>query len=161
MKLIELIEREASVPFLKLAAIAVVSGLSHAAVLAIINAASSESTDKDLRTRLIAVFVAVLIVHIIAKKRVMSKSSDMVEGVLSNIRLSIAEKIRQSELQAFEHIGRARIYSIVTKETVRISEASPTLIIAAQSGIMVFFALVYLAWLSMVVLLVTVLMVIV
>lgn len=161
MKLIELIKREATVPLLRLMATAVVSGLTQAAVLAIINAATSESMDREVRIKLVAVFVVVLIVHIVAKKRVMSKSSDMVEGVLSNTRLSIAEKIRKSELQSFEHIGRARIYSIVTKETIRISEAAPTLIIAAQSGIMVFFALIYLAWLSTIVLLVTVLMVII
>src|SRR5262249_6338465 len=102
-----------------------------------------------------------LIAHILSQKYIMQTSTDLVEGVLYNIRLRVADKIRHSELQAFERIGRSRIYSNVTKETITISQAAPGIVSACQSAILVLFALVYLAWLSKAVFLITVILAVV
>lgn len=161
MKLLELIQRESAVSVAKLSFIAVLAGLTQAMVLAIINSASQAATRGEDNFSLLLMFLSTLIGHILAQKYIMQRSTELVEGVLSNIRLRIADKIRSSELQAFERVGRSRIYSSVTKETITISQAAQPVIVACQSGIMVLFALIYLAWLSWAVFLVTVVLTII
>jgi putative ATP-binding cassette transporter len=156
MRMLELIQRESSVSIIKLSLMAVVAGLTQAMVLAIINSASQAATrDEDSFGQLL-MFTATLAGHILSQKYIMQRSTDLIEEVLSNIRLRVANKILGSELQAFEKVGRSRIYSSITKETVTISQAAQPVIVACQSAIMVLFALIYLAYLSWAVFLVTV-----
>ena len=157
MKLIELIRRESTISLGKIIFIGLLAGLTQALVLSLINAAASENAGKEGKTfGLLLMFTATLIGHILAQKYILVTSTELVEGVLSSIRLRVVEKIRASELQSFEKIGRTRIYSNVTKETVTISQATPPIVVAAQSAIMIFFAMIYLAWLSLPVVFVTV-----
>src|SRR5689334_23217491 len=144
MKLLELIRRESAVSIIKLSLIAVLAGLTQALVLAAINAAAAAAAAGGDHRWPLLLFAVALIAHILTQKYIMQTSTDLVEGVLYNIRLRVADKIRHSELQAFERIGRSRIYSNVTKETITISQAAPGIVIACQSAIMVLFALVYL-----------------
>ena len=161
MKLIELLRKESTVSLLKLILVAVLAGLTQAVVLGVINSAAHAATVGRENFNLLLMFIGALVGHIWSQKYILQTSAVLVEGVLSNIRLRIADKIRDSELQYFEKIGRSRIYSNVTKETVTISQAAPTIVIAGQSGIMVVFALLYLAWLSLAALLVTVILIII
>lgn len=161
MKLVELIRRESAVSFIKLSLIGVLAGLAQALVLALINAASDRAARGANNLALLLLFSLAIITHILSQKYIMQRSVDLVEGVLFSIRLRVADKIRHSELQAFEKIGRSRIYSNITKETITISQAASPIVIACQSGIMVLFALIYLAWLSMAVFLATVVLAIV
>src|ERR1700754_2147682 len=124
MKLLELIRRESAVSFLKLSLIAVLAGLTQALVLALINAASETAAQGGENRKLLVLFALALIAHILSQKYIMQTSTNLVEGVLYNIRLRIADKIRHAELQAFERIGRSRIFSNVTKETITISQAA-------------------------------------
>jgi putative ATP-binding cassette transporter len=150
MKLLELIKRESNVSFVKITLIGVLAGLTQALVLSLINAAASENAVKEGKNfSLLLMFTAALVGHILSQKYILQTSTELVEAVLSSIRLRVVEKIRASELQSFEKIGRARIYSNVTKETVTISQATPQIVVATQSGIMMFFAMIYLAWLSL------------
>jgi putative ATP-binding cassette transporter len=158
MKLVELIRKESAVSFIKLSLIAVLAGLTQAFVLALISTASQRAAKSGNNIVPLLLFSVALIAHILSQKYIMQKSVDLVEGVLYNIRRRVADKIRNSELQAFEKIGRSRIYSNITKETITISQAASPIVIACQSGIMVLFALVYLAWLSLAVFLATVIL---
>jgi putative ATP-binding cassette transporter len=159
MKLLELIRRESSVSLVKIIFIGLLAGLTQALVLSLINAAGSEKAAQEGKTfGLLLMFTATLVGHILAQKYILVTSTELVEGVLSSIRLRVVGKISASELQSFEKIGRARIYSNVTKETVTISQATPPIVVAAQSGVMIFFALIYLAWLSLPVFFVTVIL---
>jgi len=161
MKLLELIRRESAVSIIKLSLMAVLAGLTQALVLASINAAATAAAGGGDHRGALLLFAIALIAHILSQKYIMQTSTDLVEGVLYNIRLRVADKIRLSELQAFERIGRSRIYSNVTKETITISQAAPGIVIACQSALMVLFALVYLAWLSKAVFLITVILAVV
>jgi putative ATP-binding cassette transporter len=156
MKLLKLIQRESAVSIVKLSLMAVLAGLTQAMVLAIINAASAEAVRGGESFGLMLMFIGALGGHIVSQKYIMQRSTDLIEEVLSNIRLRVVSKILNSDLQAFEGVGRSRIYSNITKETVTISQAAQPIIVACQSGIMVLFALIYLGYLSWAVFLVTV-----
>ncbi len=65
------------------------------------------------------------------------------------MRLRIVGKILDAELLALDRIGRAEIYASISKETRIISEAAINLVLMAQSVTLIFFALIYLAWLSL------------
>src|ERR1041384_3887927 len=98
MKLLELIRRESAVSFIKLSLIAVLAGLTQALVLALINAASERATNGADNRNVLLLFGLALITHILSQKYIMQTSTNLVEGVLYNIRLRIAERIRHSEL---------------------------------------------------------------
>jgi len=60
----------------------------------------------------------------------------------------ITDKIRSTSLLEFEGIGREVIYNRLTQETTTISHAAPVLIDACQAAIMLFFASIYILYLS-------------
>jgi putative ATP-binding cassette transporter len=125
----------------------VLSGLSSAGLLAIINAAAN-ADDTERNGRLLAFFLATIGVYIYTQRAILFTAITEVERLLSDIRVRVADRIRQSELEALDHVGRSEIYGIVSRETQNISQAATTLITALQSLMMVFFSISYIAILS-------------
>jgi putative ATP-binding cassette transporter len=81
-----------------------------------------------------------------------------VEAILSGIRVAMADRLRRTDLEALEHLGRAEIFGVVARETQNISQAASTLAMAMQAMMMVAFSVAYLAFLSKTAFVITVLM---
>jgi putative pyoverdin transport system ATP-binding/permease protein len=145
--LIRLLQRGSTKFDRQLVALVVVSGLASAGLLAIINAAAN-GADQENQGRLLATFALTLAVYIYAQRWILFTAITEVERLLNDIRVRIADRIRQTELEALDQVGRAEIFGIVSRETQNISQAASTLITALQSLMMVFFSISYIAILS-------------
>jgi len=136
-------------------AMVIISGLSSAGLLAIINAAAN-ADDTDRNGRLLAYFIVTIGVYIYTQRAMLFVTIAEVERLLNDIRVRIADRIRRSELESLDHVGRSEIFGIVSRETQNISQAAGMLVTALQSLMMVFFSIAYIAILSKAAFLITI-----
>ncbi|WP_323797030.1 cyclic peptide export ABC transporter [Nisaea sp.] len=150
MDLIKLIRQESTASWFGFAFFAAVSGLANALVLAVINLAASDvaELDDERRTHQLTIFLIVVGIYVIAQRTVMISSTREVEEIIHKIRIRLIEKIRTADLIPLERIGRSFIYASINKDTLTLSQAAQSLVVGAQSAILVLFTLLYIAWLS-------------
>lgn len=141
--------RQGSTRFtVEFAAIVGLSGVANAALLATINGAADQAANDAANGRYLALFAIIISIFIVAQKHILTTTVTEVERILHEIRGRLTGEIRRASLIGLEHIGRADIYASLHRETVTISQATSTIIVACQSVVMVVFSLAYLAWLS-------------
>jgi putative ATP-binding cassette transporter len=148
MNLIRLIRRESTGSPWRIAVMAGLSGMMNALLLAIINMAAADPADEAANFRYMLMFGAAIGIFITAQYWLLSKSSQMVEACLNSLRLRVLDKILRADLLPLESIGRTQLYYIFSKETVSISQAATTIVIAGQAGLMVACSIIYLAIIS-------------
>ena len=149
MTLIRFLLKESDISLVRLGGLAALTGLMNAVILALINmAAANAAADQASNFRTLLLYALAIAIYTVAQKALLITSATVVETSLHTIRQRIANKIRQAELLAFEGIGRARLYASVGTEVQTVSQATPPLVIGAQSAFLVGFSLLYLAWLS-------------
>jgi putative pyoverdin transport system ATP-binding/permease protein len=146
--IVSLLLREAPEKKKTLISMAVLSGISNALVLAVINAGAATATTAGLNLQLFLLFVLTLALFILTKNYIMQNSIVMVEDIIRRIRVRLSNKVRHSELPRLETIGRATIFTRVTTEATTISQSAPFIIDGCQSAIMVAFCIVYIGVLS-------------
>lgn len=146
--LLRLLQHSESKFNVRLIWMAALSGFANAGLLAVINAAADNSASASANGRFLALFVIVVLVFLRAQRYILLTSVAEVERVLDEIRRRISSLIARSDLRQIEQVGRAQIYASLHRETVTISQATSSLVIAAQSLLMVGFSLIYLGWLS-------------
>ena len=149
MKLLDLLRRESTISLRNLAVMAGIAGVSNAFVLAIINVAVENATNDSHSFRHLLMFALSVTLWIVSQRHIMVASTAEIEAVLHQVRVRLADKIRHADLLPLEKIGRSRIYASISKETQTISQAAAAIVVGCQASILVFFTLLYLAWLSL------------
>lgn len=149
MNLLALLRRESTMSIRTLLLLAGIAGVSNAGVLAIINSAVADATNKEHSAQDAMLFVIFMTIYFVAQRHVMLTAIEEIEMVLARIRVRIANKIRHVDLKPLEDIGWAAIYSSVQKETMTISQSASILVLGIQFSILVFFTAIYVAWLSL------------
>lgn len=148
MNFLDLIKVESREVINKIMVYALISGLANASILAIINAAAGSSSYGNLNLKYLLMFIVALTINIITQRYLFSRSSSIIEQIVFKVRTRLTNKIRQAELVDMDIIGKAQIYNRMTQQTSEISQSSGVIIAALQSSIMVSFAIMYLAILS-------------
>jgi putative ATP-binding cassette transporter len=148
MKLIELFKRESTSSPYALIFMTALAGMSNVAVLAILNIAALQVSKNTYSLKYFILFLTTIAIYITAQRYIMHTSAREVENVLHKIRFRLADMIRRCDLAEMERIGRPEIYSCITKETALISQTASVIIVGIQSGILIFFASIYIAYLS-------------
>lgn len=148
MTLIELLRKESKKPIDKLLLISAVSGLSSTASLALINNAAQNTKTDDISVSQVLMFLAVLGIFAFSFKYILIEGINIIEEILNNIRARISDKIRRTDLQNVESIGKATIYNCMTQEISMVSQMSIYLIQALQSAVLLVFITLYVAILS-------------
>jgi putative ATP-binding cassette transporter len=132
----------------KLLAMATLSGVASASVLAFVNAAAAEVEAGKSTTKLFLMFIAAVFVFAISQRFVLLTSVREVEHIVHAIRLRLFEKAIASDLPVLEGVGRSVVFSAISKETQTISQTVTVLVMGAQSAILLAFSMIYLAMLS-------------
>jgi putative ATP-binding cassette transporter len=149
MNLLQLIRRESGASIWKIGAMAGLSGGMNALLLAIINMASGDPSDEAGSFRYMVMFASAIGIFIVAQYYLLSKSSGLVESCLNSVRLRLLDKILGADLLPFESMGRPKLYYVFANETLAISQATTTIVIAGQAGLMVGCSIIYLAIISL------------
>src|ERR1043166_4983072 len=141
MRLFRLLRRESPVSLGRSAGMAAASGFLNAALLGVINYPGRE----DVR---LALFAVAIVLFILAQRYILVSSTVLVETVLNRIRQRLSARIRNADLYPLEQVGRAAVYTNLSKQIGPLPGAASTIIIAIQSSIMVAFAILCLAIIS-------------
>jgi putative pyoverdin transport system ATP-binding/permease protein len=149
MKFLQFLKKESDKPLLKLFILTVVSGLSSAGVLAIINLAAKNVSVDSINMSYILMFSSAVGIFVTSQKYILTSGIVVIEEILNTIRLRLSDKIRRTDLLNIEKIGKAEIYNRLTQECTLISQMAPYMITALQSAIMLIFVFGYIAILSM------------
>ncbi len=107
---------------------------------------SGATGTRSLRSLLL--FAIAFAVYAITFRWTFRKVTAIVEEILLRLRLRIADKIRQADLLSLERIDQAEVFNLLTSQTRLVSETAGSLAAALQSSILLVFAALYLAILS-------------
>ena len=127
---------------------AAVAGISNAFLLYILNAGAANAVRGDALGWLLLAFLATLLVFILSQRHLFVTTTMELEKILHAYRMQQVERVRHCDLDALESIGAAVIFGALTRQTLVISTAGGPIVLGAQAVIVVIFGLVYLAWLS-------------
>ena len=147
MRLLRLIQANGTRSLSGFAFLAVLSGLSNALVLAILNNAAATSGGEGGALLLLAL-VLVIAIYALSQNAIMQAAAREIEGVLHALRKRMLAAAATSNLLRLDGIGRSVIYAGVTRETQAISEAQTVLIVGCQSAILIVLTLLYILMLS-------------
>jgi putative ATP-binding cassette transporter len=126
------------------------AGIANAAILGLINrGAAIASTDNGaVGLRLVVMFAFCMVAFYYGKRYALIQASVVVEHMVRNRLLRVADCMRRTELEIVEHLGRGELYSKLAKDTGLISQSGLILVNAAQQSFVLVFCLCYIAWLS-------------
>jgi len=131
---------------------AVISGLANGMLLAVVNHAAGMAgefaTESGIQVYLLAIYTIILIIFIYTKKYTLEQAAILVEHVLRKVRLRIMDKVRNTELPFIESTGHSQIFNCLSHDTEQISASASTVFASMQAGIMLIFAMLYIAWLT-------------
>ncbi|OMP79224.1 MULTISPECIES: cyclic peptide export ABC transporter [unclassified Chitinophaga] len=139
----------------------IVSGLVNAILLSTLNSAANSAGEGTVNIRYLIAFGVALLIFFITKRYILRQSVEIVENSVYNLRLRILNKLRQCDLSSMESIGKDQIFTRVSNDTNFISQSAAMIINGFQAAILVFFALIYIAILSVTAFLVTILVLVI
>lgn len=130
-------------------ALSLLAGVANAALVVVITTVA-EQVARAEHPGLIAwaAFGAAFLVYYLANQFALVRATTLIEDRLNELRLELAEKLRQSELLTVDRIGRGRLYGLIAKETNHLSVTFPLIMDAIQQMVLLAVALLYLLYLS-------------
>ena len=151
MFFLQLVRREMRGSLRKLVFMSGIGGISSAAILAAINT-GAQAVDDSHKPSLWAgtLFVISLFLYLRTQVYVTTIVTAEIEATIHRLRVRLMDNVRRSELLAIERIGRSRIFTAITSDAAMLTQASNTLCYTMQGVVVVFFVALYVAYLSLV-----------
>ncbi len=147
MKILNYLE-EYGVPIAQIGFMTALSGMANAMILVIINTAAEMVSNNNLQTQYFLLYIIAFVLYVYTQRYALSQTVVAIEKFIRKVRVRIADKIRSAELHFIEHSKRGEMYTQLTQDSNIISQSGLLLIAAAQSGMVLVFSFLYLAWLS-------------
>jgi putative ATP-binding cassette transporter len=147
---IKVLLRESPDAWRRALVVAGLAGLGNAAILAVINKGASlaSSNVNLLNLRLLLLFGLCMLAFFMGKRYALIQASVIVEHMLKERLIRVSNKIRQSDLEIVENLGRGELFTKISQDTSLISQSGLILVNAAQQLLVLLFCLGYIAWLS-------------
>jgi putative pyoverdin transport system ATP-binding/permease protein len=149
MSFFQLVRREMESSLERLVFIAGLGGVSSASILAAINAGAQSADSGRPSLWAAALFIIALLLFIKTQNYILLTTTAEIEGIIHKVRLRLMDQVRRSELLPLDGIGRAEIVAAITKETTTLTQASNSFAFVAQGGVLIFFVAIYVAYLSL------------
>ena len=155
MSFLNLVRREMHGSLPKLLFMSGLGGISTASILASINAGMQGGG--SLWASML--FVIALFLFVKAQYYVTITTTAEIESIIHKLRLRLMDHLRHSELLDLEGIGRARIVAAISSDTAVLTQASNLLCFTIQGAVLIFFVAIYVAFLSLAAITMTILIV--
>lgn len=146
MEFINFLRSESEVFTIRLIVLFSIVGIVNGIIVAII--ITSAGGDADGNFRNLVLFCLFMTLFAITRKYALVESSIIIEQAVTKIRTRLADKIRHTELLAFERVGQSRFHTSLARETMIISEAAKTISGLLSSLVLLLVAFLYVAYLS-------------
>jgi putative ATP-binding cassette transporter len=160
MSFLQLVRREMHGSMPKLLFMSSVGGISNASILAAINTGVQDTSGGHPPGLWAAsLFLIALFLFMRAQQFVTITATAEIEAIIHKLRVRPMDLIRRSELLEIDKIGRSRIVAAVTSDTAILTQASNMLCFTVQGAVLILFVGFYVAYLSIVAFLLTVVIV--
>lgn len=130
-----------------------ISGLINFLIIVVIIASISTADGNTLQNLII--FSVSIFAFVRTQKYSMDRSTKIVEGVITQIRARLVDKIRRSNLSSFENIGESRLMNLLTQETLTISGAARLFSRLCSTATLLIVGFLFIAYISLTALLIT------
>jgi len=141
-------------PILILSILCVVSGFGNALIILTINMAINSSN--DLKIKLLVYFVLGIILYVYGQKIMRKKLIEVTNGIVYSKRMEIVKSLLRAPYNKFEEIEKGRIQSTLNNDTETISRSANILISGVTSAITLICCFIYLGFINMYALLLSV-----
>lgn len=149
MHIFHLLRLGGTLPSRSVIFITALAGMANAILIALINIAAEQSVlDVPVETQTLLLYLIAFCIYLIANRTSLQEANGFLQKRLSALRLRIADKILQADLRTLEKIGHGDIFSTLAQETNHLSHTFALLASASQSMMLLFFCLIYIAFLS-------------
>lgn len=150
MQFLDFLRREADALTSRLILVATAAGLFNGALIAVIIQAAQGKPGEAGQIMLLALFGLCFAGYAVGRKFVMDKTTTIVDTVVAKVRLRLSDRVRRSELRDYEEVGPNSIRTALQQEAQTVSESSLVLVEALSGAVMLVFAFMYVAYLSMI-----------
>jgi putative pyoverdin transport system ATP-binding/permease protein len=111
--------------------------------------ASMGGTDTNIQFKNFFFLSLCILAYIFTQKYCLDQTNQVVEEIISKIRLNLTDQIRKAELLAFEKTGLMRYHTLLTQETTNISNVSRMSTRIISSSVIIVIACLYIGYLSL------------
>ncbi|MHB8522433.1 MAG: cyclic peptide export ABC transporter [Limisphaerales bacterium] len=126
----------------------VAAGVVNTLLIFILSAAAVKASKGLSHFRELLLVVLCLWAYWKSKGYLMQRTTVLMEGIVQNIRLRIAEKIRNSDLASFETIGAAPLYNAISDHAANISRGTTGILSGSTSLVLLVCAFLVIYFLS-------------
>ncbi|MES2695845.1 MAG: cyclic peptide export ABC transporter [Verrucomicrobiota bacterium] len=133
MEFLNLLKKESQELDRRLLIAGAIAGIINTLLIFVLTTAADRIADGRTAYRELAMVLVCLVGFWWSKGYLLTRSTRVIEEIVYNIRLRIAEKVRRTDLRAFERMDRASLYNAISSHTIVISRASTILVSAATS----------------------------
>lgn len=148
MDLFLLLNKEIKRSFLLLLGAIILTGLSSAVLVELINIAAENIANYDIQERYFLFFIACASAFYVSREYIFDQAIINIEASVNQLRQRIGDKIRHLSLSNFERTENATLYARLTQDMVYVSTVSFHLIGLLQAVFMILFMLLYILLLS-------------
>lgn len=124
-----------------LVAISVFAGFINGYAVSLAITAAKNLEPGRLQVREFLLFFISLTAFWISKEHVLNQTTNIVEGIIRDIRMRIMQAVRTTNLVVFERMNRGRIYSVLSTDAVALSMSAGAIINATSSACMLLFVI--------------------
>jgi putative ATP-binding cassette transporter len=128
--------------------LALLSGITSAAVLATVNSAAASMYDRGGRLRTLIIFSLAIIIYGLSQKALLLLAARLSEQLVESLRLDFLTRLQAAELLEVESLNRSAVYNALSSEMQVIVDGGLNLIIIGQAIVLVAVTMIYVAWLS-------------
>ena len=125
----------------RLVVISVAAGILNGYAVSLAIQAAKRLEPGQLQIREFLLFFISLAAFWLSKEYVLNRTTNIVEGIIRNIRMRIMRSVRTTGLLVFERMNRGRIYSVLSNDALTLSVSSGAIINASSSACMLIFVI--------------------
>jgi putative ATP-binding cassette transporter len=148
MSFYQLVQREMQGSLGRLMFVSAMGGVSTTSILGAINAGAQAADKGSVSWWGFGLFIIALLLFIQAQHYILITTTAEIGAIIHKMRIRLMDYVRRSELLPLESIGRAEIVSAITMESATLTQASNVLAFAAQNALLIVLVTGYVAYLS-------------
>lgn len=157
LKIIHFLKKESKLPRERIMFMAALSGLANSLLLMVVNLAAEQVANEEMEVRLFFIYLVAFILYGYSQRYALTQTTIAVEQVISDVRLRLVKKLNESSLRFIEQTDETELNTPLIQNVSMISQSAQSLVLLLQSALMLVFSMLYLAWLSMPVMIMTIL----
>ena len=145
--IVKFIYKEAEGSKLALFGMSMTSGMMRGMLLATINSSAANTFTQNSEQLYIVHFILFLFLYVFSSYYVKVNSSALIEKARQDLTNRLCNKLLLTELNFVENYGRSELFQKLRLDVNMVCNVATSILTSTQSAVLLFFCLIYIAWL--------------